>query len=246
MVLLDVAEPGDAVEPVSTGEGVVTGEAVTAGPLELALAPEEGPPSPTFAVLEAPRARCPAEAVPGEEATDVPAAAIPAAMPTERAAGMEADDAEPAATPSQALPHLGIVESTEPQAPPARESTAAFDLDRLELASKGLPSVREGLLSAFLTEINPLLEQISWALSDADAQQVASGAHGLVTLSRSVGAVACADALEELANRGGDGTLKASDTVLRRCYGQGLRAAMEARALLAEVRALLAEERKAA
>jgi len=152
---------------------------------------------------------------------------------------VEADEVEPAATSSQEPLRLDIVGSPESQVPPAQESTAALDLDRLELANMGLPSLREGLLDTFLGEIGHFLEKLSWALSDADAQRVASEAHGLVALSRSVGATACTEALEELARRGADGTLKASDTILRRCYGQGLCAATE-------VRALLAEERRAA
>ncbi len=152
------------------------------------------------------------------------------------------EEVEPAATAGEVPrphPHLELVESPASPAAPARDSATTFDLDRLEAASMGLPSLRHALLSTFVTEINPFLEKLSWMLSDEDARAAAADAHALAVLSRSIGAVALAEALEELERRGAEGTLKANDPVLQRCHGQGLDAA-------AGVRALLGQQRRAA
>jgi PAS domain S-box-containing protein len=265
-VELESAAVGKGTGEAAAGgrfEIAVMGEA---GPPSLTFAAPESPvaewPAEALweaAVAEAPVAGMPAEAlieVPAaEEQVEEPAACAPAIeesgsmppssaveedeaapMPQPETASEVADEVEPAAPASQEPVRLEMVESPARLDPPARESTAAFDLERLELASMGLPSLRKALLGAFLGEISPFLEKLSWTLSDEDAQRVASEAHGLAVLSRSVGAIACAEALEELERCGADGTLKASDTILRRCYGQGLGAASQARALLVEER----------
>ena len=116
------------------------------------------------------------------------------------------------------------------------EVNAASDHGEPEQAAGGLPTQRTALLSTFLSEVNVFLEKLSWMLSDEDAQHVASNAPRLAALSRSVGVLACAEALEELERSRSEGMLKASDTSLRRCYEQGLCAAREVQSLLAEQR----------
>ncbi len=219
------APPAALVTEVPVAE--IPAEALTVMP----AAEEQVVESAVFApAVEEAGSMPPAGAVEADEAVPVPQAGT---------ASEVADEVESAAPSSQGPVRLEIVESPAREVPPAPEPTAVFDLARLELASMGLPSLRKALLSAFLSEISPFLEKLSWTLSDEDAQQVSSEAHALAVLSSSIGAIACAEALEELERRGADGTLKASDPILRRCYGQGLGATTE-------VRTLLAEERRAA
>ena len=211
VVALESAAPQDAAEPETAVAEQGSGAAPAGGSLAPAPACEAGPPNLVLAAPVPPMSR--QQTPPGK-----------------------AGEVEPAVSSSRGPARLGVVETPAEQAPAAQEPTAVFDLARLEQASMGLPSVRKALLSAFLGELSPFLEKLSWTLSDEDAQGAASEAPGLAALSRSVGAMACAEVLDELEGRGADGALKASDPILRRCYGQGLRAATEARVLLAEER----------
>jgi hypothetical protein len=231
---LDVTEPAPGVEPVDTVPSLrADDQADGRGAPERSA--EDAAPYPTVAFAPPPAAGRTEEAIIGQAPTGW-CAEDP--MPGEPVAEQEEpDEVARAATPEEEEPvHLEIVEAPVGRAGSGGEA-AGFDLDRLESASMGLPSVRSALLGAFLGEINPFHEKLSWLLSDEDAMEVAAQAHGLAVLSRSVGAIAYAEALEELERRGGGGALTASDPVLRRCYGEGLNAATEVRALLGPHRA---------
>ena len=203
--------PGDAVQQENAVALEGGGEAGAESQADPAPAGETGPSALALATPEPP-------------------------APRAEAASGEAGEVGPSASSVREPARLEVVETPAKHDPSAQEPTAALDPGRLELASMGLPGVRKALLNAFLGELSPFLEKLSWTLSDADAQSAAAEAHGLAALSRSVGAIACAEALEELERRAAEGGLKASDLVLRRCYAQGHGAVTEARALLAEER----------
>jgi CheY-like chemotaxis protein len=229
---LDVTEPAPAVEPGDAVSSVRADDQADGWGAPERVA-EDAASYPTVAFAPPPEAGwtdgAVVEQAPAGWCADDP-------TPDELVTGQEeSGEVERAAAPEEPV-HLEVVGAPACRAGSGGEA-AGFDLDRLESASMGLPRVRSALLGAFLSEINPFLERLSWLLSDEDAMQVAAEAHGLVVLSRSVGAIACAEALEELERRGGDGALTASDPVLRRCYGEGLNAATEVRALLGPRRA---------
>ena len=181
--------------------------------------------------------------VPADAEPEVLAEAEPEAEP-EVAAEAEpplepVEQVEAADEPPRAPVHLELVESPAPRAAAECEPAAGFDLGRLETASMGLPSLRQALLGTFVNEVNPFLEKLSWVLTDEDAQALAADTHALAVLSRSIGAIALAEVLEELERRGAEEGLKATDPILQRCHAQGLDAA-------AGVRALLGPHRRAA
>ena len=218
---LDMLKPVDVVPLQAAGQWVASGLERDAVAADEAPAEATDPPG---APAEDPEALAPAI----EETQFVPP---PSAVVAHEDALAAPDECEAV--------HLEVIESPGQPHPSEPESAPAFDLGRLESASMGLPSVRDAMLNAFLAELSPFLDKLSWALSDEDAQRAASEAHGLAVLSRSIGANACAEALEELESRGTEGMLRSSDPIMRRCYGLGLSAARE-------VRALLAGERRAA
>jgi CheY-like chemotaxis protein/HPt (histidine-containing phosphotransfer) domain-containing protein len=228
-----VAEPMVENSPEAPADAPVDVWPVTPIEAPAGVPADVRPQSPIEAPAEAPFEVAPAECADGP----MPGADTPPSVPS-----TAPEEVEPAATAGEVPrphPHLELVESPASPVAAVRDSATTFDLDRLAAASMGLPSLRQALLSTFVTEINPFLEKLSWMLSDEDARAAAADAHALAVLSRSIGAVALAEALEELERRGAEGTLKANDPVLQRCHGQGLDAA-------AGVRALLGQQRRAA
>jgi HPt (histidine-containing phosphotransfer) domain-containing protein len=113
-----------------------------------------------------------------------------------------------------------------------------IDLEQLEEASMGIPSLREALLGAFLSEIRPRLDRLTRAVNAGDALRFQSEAHGLQVLSGTIGAKACANVFRELEGRGERGELEGAVVVLRSAYVEVIRAEEQA--------ARLKEERMAA
>jgi signal transduction histidine kinase/CheY-like chemotaxis protein len=225
----DADEPGAVVVDPSAPGGPDPHEmrfVDTLLPADVEPLDEVTPESPAAETLESPAA----------EAPESPAAEAPESPATEPPVAASGDEDGATAPPVPEAAPLQIVGASEPPAAPPREPVVPFDSERLESASTGLPAARSALLGEFLNEINPFLEKLAWMLSDDDARDAASKAQGLAALARSVGATACAAALEELAQRGAEGALRASDPILQRCYGQGLDAATEVRVLLGQQR----------
>ena len=94
----------------------------------------------------------------------------------------------------------------------------ALDLARLEETSMGIPALRDALLSTFLNDVRPRLEQLALAVNGRDAHQIEFGAHGLKGMCATVGATACAELFAELERLGRGQTLGLAPTLLKRAH----------------------------
>jgi len=94
----------------------------------------------------------------------------------------------------------------------------ALDLEWLEETSMGQPSLRESLLSIFLTDVRPRLEQLSLAVSGHDPDRIEFEAHGLKGMCLTLGAMTCAGVFAELERMGRERKLDAAPSALKRAY----------------------------
>ncbi len=94
----------------------------------------------------------------------------------------------------------------------------ALDLARLEEASMGVPALRDSLLSTFLNDVRPRLEQLALAMGRRDARRVEFEAHGLKGMCATVGATACAELFAELEHLGHEQTIDLVPPLLKRAH----------------------------
>ncbi len=94
----------------------------------------------------------------------------------------------------------------------------ALDLARLEELSMGNPALRDSLLSTFLSDVRPRLEQLGLAVNGRDAHRVEFEAHGLKGMCASLGATASAELFAELERVGREKTLDLAPSLLKRAY----------------------------
>jgi HPt (histidine-containing phosphotransfer) domain-containing protein len=171
-------------------------------------------------------------AAPAPEAIDTPLEAVQempgGESPLERTAAPPPDAAAPESEPE-------VVRAPEPESSPVSdtctptpktggERAPTIDLQQLEEVSMGIPSLREAMLGAFLTEIRPRLDRLTRALGAGDGERVRSESHGLRVLSGTIGAKACAEAFEELERRGERRDLEGAVVVVRSAYVEVIRA----------------------
>jgi HPt (histidine-containing phosphotransfer) domain-containing protein len=65
-----------------------------------------------------------------------------------------------------------------------------LDNARLEEASMGVPALRNSLLQAFLSDVRPRFTRLRDAVKAGNARRAEFEAHGLVGMSRTIGAAA--------------------------------------------------------
>ena len=94
----------------------------------------------------------------------------------------------------------------------------ALDLARLEETSMGIPALRDSLLSTFLNDIRPRLEQLGLAVNGRDAHRVEFEAHGLKGMCATVGATASAELFAELERLGHEQALDLATSLLKRAH----------------------------
>ena len=94
----------------------------------------------------------------------------------------------------------------------------ALDLVRLEQTSMGVPALRDSLLSTFLNDVRPRLEQLGLAVNGRDARRVELEAHGLKGMCATVGAIACAELFAVLERVGREQTLDLAAPLLKRAH----------------------------
>ena len=185
-------------------------------------------------------------AAPAPETADAPAEIAREEHGAESPLGCGAELPPPSVAPE---PELEVVRAPEPETSPESdtctpnpkaggESAPTIDLQQLEEASMGIPSLREAMLGAFLSEIRPRLDRLTRALGAGDGELVRSEAHGLRVLSGTIGAKACAEAFGELERRGERRALEGAVVVLRSAYVEVIRAEEQV--------SILREERMAA
>ena len=80
----------------------------------------------------------------------------------------------------------------------------------------GVPKLRDTLIQAFLSEVQPRLERLDAALGAGDAKKVEFEAHGLKGMSGTVGALQTASLFETIEQKGRDGSLAGLDALLER------------------------------
>jgi HPt (histidine-containing phosphotransfer) domain-containing protein len=231
--MTDVAEMADAAEATPAVEVNAAAEVVAATDVTaLAEVTPIGEPTPGVEATptnETPPATAESHAL---AAAEEPA---PHAIEMLTAADVETLRAHEIAATAPAEPAGDVSDS----APETHEWEApTIDLAQLEEASMGIPSLREALLGAFLSEIRPRLDRLTRALNAGDARRFQSEAHGLNILSGTIGARACAETFEDLEGRGERSELEGAVVVLRNAYVEVIRAEEQA--------AKLREERMAA
>jgi CheY-like chemotaxis protein/HPt (histidine-containing phosphotransfer) domain-containing protein len=94
----------------------------------------------------------------------------------------------------------------------------ALDLVRIEETSMGIPALRDSLLSTFLNDVRPRLEQLALAVNERDAHRVEFEAHGLKGMCATVGATACVELFAEIERVGRERTLGLAPTLLKRAH----------------------------
>jgi two-component system, sensor histidine kinase and response regulator len=94
----------------------------------------------------------------------------------------------------------------------------ALDLARLEETSMGIPALRDSLLSTFLNDVRPRLEQLGLAVNGRDAHRVEFEAHGLKGMCATVGAMASAELFAELERLGREQALDLVPSLLKRAH----------------------------
>jgi signal transduction histidine kinase/DNA-binding response OmpR family regulator/HPt (histidine-containing phosphotransfer) domain-containing protein len=94
----------------------------------------------------------------------------------------------------------------------------ALDLARLEETSLGIPALRDSLLSTFLNDVRPRLEQLALAVNGRDAHRVEFEAHGLKGMCATVGATACAELFAQLERMGREPALDLAPSLLKRAH----------------------------
>ena len=94
----------------------------------------------------------------------------------------------------------------------------ALDLARLEETSMGIPALRDSLLSTFLSDVRPRLEQLGLAVNGRDAHRIEFEAHGLKGMCATLGATASAELFAELERVGREKTLALAPSLLKRAY----------------------------
>jgi HPt (histidine-containing phosphotransfer) domain-containing protein len=98
------------------------------------------------------------------------------------------------------------------------ETRPPIDRDRLEQTCMGIPSLRETVINAFLTEVRPRLEKLSQALSEHDGHQAEFEAHGLKGMCATLGAAVCAEKFAELERLCRERTLEGAPRLLKQAY----------------------------
>jgi hypothetical protein len=94
----------------------------------------------------------------------------------------------------------------------------ALDLERLGQSSMGIPALRASLLSAFLTEVRPRLEQLSEAVVVHDARRIEFEAHGLKGMCLTLGADVCGEVFAEMECLGREQRLDGMAPLLKRAH----------------------------
>jgi HPt (histidine-containing phosphotransfer) domain-containing protein len=94
----------------------------------------------------------------------------------------------------------------------------ALDLARLEVACMGIQDLRDSLLTTFLGDVRPRLEQLGLAVNGRDAHGVEFEAHGLKGMCATLGATACAELFAELERVGREKTLNLAPSLLKRAH----------------------------
>jgi signal transduction histidine kinase/DNA-binding response OmpR family regulator len=110
------------------------------------------------------------------------------------------------------LPAPGRDGDADGEAPPV------LDLDRLEQSSMGIPELRFTLLSTFLGEVRPRLDQLGQAVVARDARRVEFEAHGLKGMCLTLGANACGAVFAELEQQGREQRLEHVPVLLKRAH----------------------------
>lgn len=82
----------------------------------------------------------------------------------------------------------------------------------------GVPALRDSLLSTFLNDVRPRLEQLALAMGRRDARRVEFEAHGLKGMCATVGATACAELFAELEHLGHEQTIDLVPPLLKRAH----------------------------
>ena len=82
----------------------------------------------------------------------------------------------------------------------------------------GIPALRESLLSTFLSDVRPRLEQLSLAVNRRDARRVEFEAHGLKGMCHTVGATTCGAHFADLERMGREQALDLAPPALKRAY----------------------------
>jgi hypothetical protein len=125
--------------------------------------------------------------------------------------------AEPAEEPAVLELDARHVERLHLVGKPASDlASAPVDLERLEEMCMGVPKLRDTLIQAFLSEVQPRLERLHAALGAGDAKKVEFEAHGLKGMSGTVGALQTAALFETIEQKGRDGSLVGVDALLER------------------------------
>lgn len=119
----------------------------------------------------------------------------------------------------------------------ALDATGALDLDQLDEMSMGIARLRTTLLDTFLAEVHPRLDRLREAATAADPARAEFEAHGLKTMSGTVGATSCQTLFEDIEHRAREGESTSLAALIRRAFLEVVRAERAIGALDREARA---------